>query len=118
MFEQRISCAASVIGPPDPAAQLILCSNMPRADMDSCVRGTKVQNLLGSPTETFVELIGGCERFPAAERLECYRWLGRVLTVLTDGVFRDEGCTMLAQPAQEHCLRGAAQLDEPLATFS
>ncbi len=86
--------------------------------MDACVRGTKVQNLLGSPTETFVELIGGCERFPAAERLGCYRWLGRVLTVLTDGAFRDEGCTTLAQPAQEHCLRGAAQVDEPLATFS
>ena len=110
--------AGSVIGPPDPADQLILCSGMPRADMDACVRGTKVQNLLGSPTETFVGLIGGCERFHGAERLGCYRWLGRVLTVLTDGAFRDEGCTTLAQPAQEHCLRGAAQVDEPLATFS
>jgi hypothetical protein len=64
--------AASVIGPPDPTAQLILCSGMPRADMGACVRGAKVQNLLGSPTDTFVELIGGCERFPGAERQGCY----------------------------------------------
>jgi hypothetical protein len=49
---QREACmtAASVIGPPDPAVQLELCAGLAdRADAESCVRGTKVQNLFGYP---------------------------------------------------------------------
>ena len=48
---QRAACvtAAAVIGPADPAAQLALCAAaaVPRTTQASCVRGTKVQNLLG-----------------------------------------------------------------------
>ncbi len=116
----RAGCvtAASVIGPPDPADQLVLCSGVAPADRPACVRGTKVQNLLGAPTSTFLELIGRCEVFPGPARGDCYRWLGTVITVVTDGAFADEGCPQLDRPAQAQCLRGARAIDEPLVTFS
>jgi hypothetical protein len=49
---QRSACitAGSVIGPPDPAQQLLICAGLASgADASSCVRGTKVQNLLDYP---------------------------------------------------------------------
>ena len=80
--------AASVIGPPDPRAQLRICSRLrDPSDAANCVRGTKVQNLQDAPTETYVRLIGGCERFAPAVRAACYGWLGKTLAVLTDGEF-------------------------------
>ena len=50
---QREACmtAGSVIGPPDPALQLRICAGLLEAsDARSCIRGTKVQNLLGYPS--------------------------------------------------------------------
>ena len=46
------------------------CARSSRApgDAASCVRGTKVQNLLGAPTADFVRLIGGCGAFAGAAR--------------------------------------------------
>ena len=66
---QREGCigGAAVIGPPDPAAQLELCAGLASAaDAASCVRGTKVQNLLKEPPGTYERLITGCARFAAA----------------------------------------------------
>ena len=66
---QREACitAASVIGPADPAEQLEICAQLPvPGDAASCVRGAKVQNLLGAPTDAFVRLIGRCELFSDA----------------------------------------------------
>jgi hypothetical protein len=118
---QREGCitAVSVIGPSDPAAQLELCAALPAADAPSCIRGTKVQNLLGSSTEAFVGLLGGCERFAGPVRVSCYRWLGRTVAVLTDGAFEREGCPQLAQPdARPLCRAGARTMEQALVTFS
>ena len=77
---QRQACvtAVSVIGPADPAAQLQLCAQLQgAADAESCIRGTKVQNLLSEPPSALVDLIGRCELFAGPTRAACYRWLGR-----------------------------------------
>jgi hypothetical protein len=118
---QRGGCvtAASVIGPPDPAEQLRICSRLDAADAANCVRGTKAQNLQDAPTEAYVRLAGGCERFAPAVRGACYRWLGKALAVLTDGEFARTGCPRLAgAAARRECEAGAARMDEPLVTFS
>ena len=118
---QREACitAASVIGPPDPAAQLKLCARLADpSDASSCVRGTKVQNLLGSDNEAYVELIERCDLFAGATRAACYRWLGKTIAVLTDGAFARAGCPRLAAAARRHCSAGASTMDEALVTFS
>ena len=119
---QRQGCvtAVSVIGPPDPALQLQLCAQLERAkDAESCVRGTKVQNLLGEPPSALVDLIGRCELFTGATREACYRWLGKTIAVVTDGAFADSGCGQLEAPAAERlCRDGAASMDAALVTFS
>ncbi len=118
---QREACmtAASVIGPPDPALQLELCAGLAdSSDAESCVRGTKVQNLLGYPTSAFVDLIGRCDLVRAA-RAACYRWLGKTLAVLTDGEFERKGCAGLAAgDARRECRVGAQSMNEALVTFS
>ena len=119
---QRAGCvtAVSVIGPADPAEQLRLCASLPAAvDGASCVRGTKVQNLLGSTTAEWVALIGRCELFRGTTRAACYRWLGKTLAVVTDGEFGTRGCPELtADDARRECAAGARSLDEALVTFS
>ena len=119
---QRGGCitAASVIGPPDPAAQLELCAGLRSgADQANCVRGTKVQNLLDASVSDYVALIEGCEQFDGRPRAECYRWLGKTLAVVTDGAFGDEGCPQLeSEPARRLCVSGAGSMDEALVTFS
>jgi hypothetical protein len=119
---QREGCitAASVIGPPDPAAQLGICARLrDPPDAESCIRGTKVQNLLDSPMSTYVELIRRCELFARATRAACYRWLGRTLAVLTDGDFARAGCPELAAAdARRHCRAGGRRIDDALVTFS
>jgi hypothetical protein len=118
---QREGCvtAASVIGPPDPAEQLRICSRLRGgSDAANCVRGTKVQNLQDAPTEAYVRLMGGCERFAATARGACYRWLGKALAVLTDGEFERTGCPRLGTAARRECEAGARTVDEPLVTFS
>jgi hypothetical protein len=119
---QREGCvtAASVIGPPDPAEQLRICSRLrDPSDAANCVRGTKVQNLQDAPVQAYVRLVGGCERFAAAARGACYRWLGRTLAVLTDGEFGRTGCPRLrGAGARRECEAGAGRMDEALVTFS
>jgi hypothetical protein len=118
---QREGCVAgaSVIGPPDPAAQLDICAGLAAAaDAASCVRGTKVQNLLKQPAGAYERLIEGCEGFAPEARGACYRWLGKVLTVVTDGRFPRTGCARLEAEARRECDKGARTVDEPLETFS
>jgi hypothetical protein len=118
---QREACvtAASVIGPPDPAAQLQLCAGLvDGSDAVNCVRGTKVQNLLGYPAATFVKLIQRCELFAGASRGACYRWLGKTLAVLTDGDFARTGCPRLVADAHRECSAGARTMNDALVTFS
>jgi hypothetical protein len=118
---QRQACitAAAVVGPPDPSAQLAICSELRGVEAESCVQGTKVQNLIASPFEDLVALIRQCEGFPAQTAPACYRWLGKVLSVVTDGRFEQAGCPALPQPAaRRECVRGARSSDGPLVTFS
>ena len=108
---QRSGCitAASVIGPPDPAEQLALCSRLRSpADAASCVRGTKAQNLLDADEDELGRLIGGCRRFGvrAGVRSACFEWLGKTLAVLTDGRFARSGCPRVRGVADRR--RGAA----------
>jgi hypothetical protein len=119
---QREACitAASVIGPSDPAAQIRLCGDLATAsDAASCVRGVKVQNLLGRPTRELVALVDRCATLGGRARQPCYRWLGRTVAVLTDGAFAREGCPRLrGAAARRACAAGAAAMDEALETFS
>jgi hypothetical protein len=119
---QREACitAASVIGPPDPVAQLQICAGLAEpSDATGCVRGTKVQNLLGYPTSTYVDLISRCAVFVGAPRADCFRWLGKTLAVLTDGRFARVGCPRLEPArARRHCRAGAETMDGALVTFS
>jgi hypothetical protein len=119
---QRAGCvtAVAVIGPADPAEQLGLCALLPAAaDAESCVRGTKVQNVLGSTTAESVGLIRRCDLFDGTTRAACYRWLGKTLAVVTDGRFGDSGCPSLpAGAARDECTAGARSMDEALVTFS
>jgi hypothetical protein len=119
---QRGGCitAASLIGPPDPAAQLDICARLDDpTDAADCVRGTKVQNLLNASTGAYLRLIERCERFADGARAACYRWLGKALAVVTDGGFRREGCPRLRTArAREDCEEGARRMEEALVTFS
>ena len=118
---QREACitAASVIGPADPAEQLALCAQLSvPGEAASCVRGTKVQNLLGAPNQAFVRLIGRCRLFSGARAVACYRWLGKTITVVTDGAFARSGCSTLDGEARRDCAAGARSVDEALVTFS
>lgn len=119
---QREACitAASVIGPPDPVAQLQICAGLASSsDAASCVRGTKVQNLLGYPTSAYVDLISRCPVFVGKARAACFRWLGKTLAVLTDGKFARVGCPRLdTARARRQCRVGAATMDAALVTFS
>jgi hypothetical protein len=119
---QRSACitAASVIGPPDPVNQLVLCLELEDpTDEASCIRGAKVQNLLREPPSAYVDLIGRCGLFVEPTATECYRWLGRVLAVVTDGAFETTGCPEIASPSgRAACVEGARTTDQPLETFS
>ena len=119
---QREACVtgAAVIGPADPALQLELCAGLDDpADAAGCIRGTKTQNLLGSPASDFIRLIGRCELFTGATRSGCYRWLGKAIAVLTDGAFEHAGCPKLADAdARRSCRAGAREMEDALVTFS
>jgi hypothetical protein len=119
---QRQACitAASVVGPPDPSAQLAICTELQGEDAVSCIRGAKVQNLLTlAAPEDLVALIRQCDGFPGRTRLACYRWLGKVLAVLTDGAFEEFGCRSLPDPASRRaCVQGVREMDGALETFS
>jgi hypothetical protein len=117
---QREACitGAAVIGPADPAEQLAICARLRSAsDAASCVRGTKVQNVLDRPPAEHVRLIRRCERLGAA-RAACYRWLGKTLAVVTDGEFGRTGCPRVPAYARPHCRAGARSIDGALVTFS
>jgi len=119
---QREACitGAAVIGPADPERQLELCAEFREVrDAVACVRGTKVQNLLGSSTDAYVRLLDGCKGLAGSVREACYRWLGKAVAVVTDGAFERDGCPALAPTdARRWCLAGARELESALVTFS
>jgi hypothetical protein len=118
---QLESCitAASVIGPPDPRAQMALCNAFQGKDLLACVRGVKVQNLIDEDPALLLDVIKRCSNFAESVQLGCYRWLGKTLAVLTDGEFQRTGCPKLeGRPAQDACEAGAKEMNGPLVTFS
>jgi hypothetical protein len=117
---QRQGCitAASVIGPPDPRTQMAFCGGLSYADATACLRGVKVQNFLEGDTDTYLDLIRRCDIYPAATGRFCYRWLGKVIAVVTNGEFGEEGCPQLEGAAERACRAGARTMDGPLVTFS
>ena len=118
---QREACitAAAVVGPPDPREQLAICTGFRGIEAVACIRGTKVQNLLTVPDEELVALIRQCDGFPPATALECYRWLGKVLGVMTNGEFESYGCGSLpTRSARRACLDGVSRMNDALETFS
>lgn len=115
---QRAGCitAASVIGSPNPLRQMRVCAQLPARDAVDCVRGVKVQNLVGTPAINQLRVIDRCSWFSGREASGCYEWLGKVLAVITDGRFGTSGCPRVARP--ESCRRGARAFNGPLVTFS
>ena len=115
---QRQGCitAASVIGSSNPLTQMRVCAALPATDVPACLRGVKVQNLVGTPASNQQLVIDRCEIFDRRLRTGCYEWLGKVLEVISDGTFSRTGCPRVAQP--QACLRGARSSDGPLITFS
>jgi len=56
---------------------------------------------------------------PGGTGLECDRWLGKVLSVLTNGEFEQFGCPAAAsERSRRACVQGARASDEALETFS
>jgi hypothetical protein len=96
------------------------CADLAAAsDAESCIRGVKVQNLLGRPTAEFVRLVDRCSVLRGSARDACYRWLGKTVAVLTDGAFAHDGCPRLREAAgRRACAAGAATMDDALETFS
>jgi len=120
---QRHACitGASVIGPPDPRNQLAVCASLEDPqDVEACIRGTKVQNLINFPASLSVEVIQACnQQFHGAMAITCDRWLGKTLGVVTNGKFRTTGCPKLPTPAARRaCTAGVKSMDGPLVTFS
>jgi hypothetical protein len=119
---QRQACVtgASVIGPPDPRNQLIVCNALQDdTDIAACIRGTKVQNLLTYPDEMKVDLIKDCKLFKGSMAETCYRWLGKTLGVVSDGKLLEYGCPELPKGApRKACAAGVKSMDGPLVTFS
>jgi hypothetical protein len=113
---QRSGCVAAMavtIGS-DPLRQLAICRRLPAVDASSCVRGAAVQGVAGHPRAQS-RLFGACGSLPRAARADCYSWIGRTLTVVTDGRFR---CASAPAGARNDCARGAGRSAEALFTFS
>jgi hypothetical protein len=118
---QRQGCVTGAImkGPADPREELAICTGVRAADALSCIRGTKVTNMLAYDPKIYPILIGDCEHFAGAVAAGCNRWLGKALGVLTDGAFAKSGCPLLATAAARRaCGEGVREMDGALVTFS
>jgi hypothetical protein len=116
---QRFGCisGAALTISSDPFEQMRVCRHLAVADAEACVRGVADQALAGRPSQQ-LRLIRGCARIAAGAMRDCYEWLGRTLAVVTNGTFRDGGCTRLDAPGRAACVDGARQMSRALVTFS
>jgi hypothetical protein len=111
-----ISGAALTISS-SPFDQMRVCAHLSAADAAACVRGVPDQALAGEPAQQ-LRLIRECRRIVAGARSGCYEWLGRTLAVVTNGAFRERGCTKLSHGALRACEEGAKRMSAALVTFS
>jgi hypothetical protein len=116
---QRGACvsAASLIVPGRPLEHLEVCAELTGRDPVNCVRAIRVAALAERPVEQ-AELIRACRRLPAPTVRECQEWLGRSLTVVSNGRFASQGCGLLTSRALSSCRVGADQARSPLITFA
>jgi hypothetical protein len=118
---QRLACitGASVISSSDPFHQLTICADLRGEEAVSCIRGVVVPSLAKKRLKDQVRLIAQCTRFDSSARQGCYEWLGKTLTVVTNGSFAAQGCAKLAKAdAEAACHRGARASEGVLETFS
>ena len=73
---------------------VVLTAVLHGSDAAACLRGVPDQALAGKPAGQ-LRLIRECGRIERAARRGCYEWLGRTLAVVTNGAFRERGCTKL-----------------------
>jgi len=116
---QRFGCvsAAALTISSDPFDQMRICAQLAGRDAAACVRGVPDQALAGQPAKQ-LQLIRGCGRLALAARRGCYEWLGRTLAVVTNGAFRELGCTKLDRAGRGACVAGAERMHAALVTFS
>ena len=107
---QRFACisGATLALSSDPFEQLRVCVRMKPRDAAACVRGVADQTLAGKPARQLA-LIRMCRT------VDCYAWIGRTLSVVTNGAFR---CDALTAGARRACASGRAQRRQALVTFS
>ena len=112
-----ISAAALTISS-NPFDQMHVCEKLEAADASACLRGVPDQALAGRASAQ-LRLIRTCARLTAGARAGCYEWLGRTLSVVTNGAFRQRGCTrLIPQLARRACATGASRMGRALVTFS
>ena len=115
---QRFGCisAAALTISSNPFDQMRFCAHLAVRDAEACLRGVPDQALAGLPAKQLA-LIRACRTLRSARR-DCYAWLGRTLAVVTNGAFRERGCTKLDGTARRACLAGAGRMGQALVTFS
>ena len=111
-----ISAAALTISS-NPFDQMRVCAELPAADAGACLRGVPDQALAGRAAQQ-LRLIRDCAHVAEGARSGCYEWLGRTLAVVTNGAFRERGCTRLSPGPRRACMAGALRMNAALVTFS
>ena len=102
----------------DPVDHARVCTELEGVDTYNCLRGLNVPALDGKVFEQ-LRLIRICGDLPTTTRWWCYSWIGRTLAVLTDGGFRERGCSQLEpEHGLVYCRAGGARMWQPLRTFS
>jgi hypothetical protein len=116
---QRFGCisAVALTISSNPFEQIRVCAQLRGADAAACLRGVPDQALAGEPARQ-LRLIRDCRRMERTVRRGCYEWLGRTLNVITNGAFRERGCTKLERAARGACAAGAMRMNDALVTFS
>ena len=116
---ERFGCisAAALTISSNPFDQIRVCAELHGEDAAACLRGVPDQALAGKPAGQ-LRLIRECGRIARASRLGCYEWLGRTLAVVTNGTFRERGCTKLDPVARAACVTGSLKMNDALVTFS
>lgn len=120
---QRSGCLAGasilIAGRREPADHARQCTRLSGQDVVSCLRGVNIPALAGKNQLEQLSFLEVCAPLARVTRYACYVWLGRTLTVVTDGAFGRTGCPELQLPAARFaCAAGARLIDEPLRTFS
>jgi hypothetical protein len=116
---ERFGCisAAALTISSNPFDQIRVCAQLRGEDAAACLRGVPDQALAGKPAGQ-LRLIRECGHIERAARRGCYEWLGRTLAVVTNGAFRERGCTKLDPVARAACVDGARKMNDALVTFS